>query len=507
MSNAAAARVKTLNANTIVNGDLTVGTNHSLELSTFDLNVAGTTALTGGITDASTTGTNTFATLNFTGGSIASSATAAFGITTLNCATGNGTLGQGDFNISGTTSISALRTLTITNVLGAKTFNDITVDGIWTNNLLTPAIITVNGNLTVNAGATFTANTAIYTFGGTGKSIGGTAAYTIQNTTFNGTYTNTNSNASGLSISTNLRGLGTLTQGSGTKLNLGNLTLFDITGFDATVNPNTVDYNVTGVQNIRGTTYHHLTISGGNTKTLLANTTVNGNLNVSAGTLNLGTIATIFTVAGTATIAGTLDFNTITSKAVTISDNLNGIGTITMGNGAIHTLNLGGATNSITTYTAPTVDQVVNYNRAGDQTIFASTNYRILNISGSGIKSLQGITTVNRGINVNAGTLTLNSNTLNVFVSLNIAAGATLDVNTNATLAAGAANIPLTNSGTFKVVGLAGFPAIVNGTAVNYFNISQTIAGATFAAKYYQFNWLRNGIKISNGIIDNVNNL
>ena len=50
----------------------------------------------------------------------------------------------------------------------------------------------------------------------------------------------------------------------------------------------------------------------------------------------------------------------------------------------------------------PAAASTVNYNRTGAQTVFASANYRNLNVSGGGTKTLQGNTTV-------GGTLTLTS--------------------------------------------------------------------------------------------------
>ena len=61
--------------------------------------------------------------------------------------------------------------------------------------------------------------------------------------------------------------------------------MFNTAGtLDASTASNTVEYNRAGNQaSIVGQTYHHLTFSGSNTKTLLANTTVNGTLTVRAG--------------------------------------------------------------------------------------------------------------------------------------------------------------------------------------------------------------------------------
>ena len=103
-------------------------------------------------------------------------------------------------------------------------------------------------------------------------------------------------------------------------------------------------------------------------------------------------------------VAGNLNYTGASAVTLNVSGNLSGAGTLNMSGGAqLHTLNLGGATNSIGTFTTAAVGSTVNYNAGGNQTIFASANYRNLTTSVSGTKSLIGNTIVNNNLVVGAG--------------------------------------------------------------------------------------------------------
>jgi PKD repeat protein len=69
----------------------------------------------------------------------------------------------------------------------------------------------------------------------------------------------------------------------------------------------TVDYDAAGAQNVTGTTYSNLTISGSGTKTFTAaNSTINGTLNISAGDLVFPAAPRSLTLNGPISGAGTL---------------------------------------------------------------------------------------------------------------------------------------------------------------------------------------------------------
>ena len=144
--------------------------------------------------------------------------------------------------------------------------------------------------------------------------------------------------------------------------------------FDVDAVGNTVNYNGTA-QSISAfpfaTNYHNLTFSGSGNKTLTGNLTTNGNLTVGAGTTFLFGIS---------------------SKTVTVTGNLSGAGTINL-ESAAHQLFLNGANNTIGTLTTDANNSLVSYGAVFNQQVFASPNYRRLQIDVFGIKTLQGNTT------------------------------------------------------------------------------------------------------------------
>ena len=195
-------------------------------------------------------------------------------------------------------------------VAGTRTFsNAVTIgaNGTWNNS--SNSAISIAGDLTVNAGATFTAGTGVYTFSGAGKTIGGTiTALSIPSLTATGTISN---GIEGLTVGTALSGSGSFTQNTNSVLYIGGT--LGVTNFDATTSPNTVCYNKTnGAQNVRATTYDHLTIDkSGQTATLLTpGITVNSDLTITTGTLELSSFN--ITVTGNTTVTGTIVDNSAT---------------------------------------------------------------------------------------------------------------------------------------------------------------------------------------------------
>jgi len=207
------------------------------------------------------------------------------------------------------------------------------------------------------------------------------------------------------------------TSGNGFYNIIGNWTNF------GTFNAGTSTVTLNGITNqtithgSTGETFYILTINNpGRIVTQVANPgstlAVLNNLNLTAGTLSLDATTANLTVGGRATIAGTLLFNNITTQRTTISDILSGSGLINMSGGNLpHVLNLAGATNAIGTFTtSPTSSSTVNYNGT-TQTVFPALNYRNLTISNSGIKTLQGNSTVGIDLNISGGTFDLGTTT------------------------------------------------------------------------------------------------
>jgi gliding motility-associated-like protein len=191
-------------------------------------------------------------------------------------------------------------------------------------------------------------------------------------------------------------------------------TTFQITSttadpFKATAGTFSFNGGVQSVSNIAGTgliTYYNLSADGTLTKTINKNFVVTNNLVISnLVALGLGNFATTANVLGNMTIDGTLDFGTLNPKILNLSgDLINVTGTIIMNSdaGRAHQLNLGGASNAISTFTTAGALSTVSYNRAGDQQVFASANYQSLTMAGSGVKSLQGNATVSNILTLNS---------------------------------------------------------------------------------------------------------
>ncbi|MBI4645548.1 MAG: hypothetical protein HY738_02875 [Bacteroidia bacterium] len=233
---------------------------------------------------------------------------------------------------------------TVTLPLGiAFTINALTINATATlnaNNL----VFTINGNLIINGTLNNTSGTNIDTRM-YGASLDGTGQITGTNMRFifyancailataNITVTNINrfrirfganvvTNNGTITTTPNLTivrdGVGanpTWTQGANSYLEINNVINTAQVTFNASAAGNTVVYNATGNRNITtpsASTYHHLTISGSSTKTMLASLIINGNLTINGGTLNPGANDINITIRGNWTNSGS--FNPTTAR-------------------------------------------------------------------------------------------------------------------------------------------------------------------------------------------------
>ncbi len=541
------SNTKTLLGNSSLNGDFTLASGVTFNPADFNFSVSGAATLAGIYADATVPGTTSFVNVNLSGGSIAGAASGVVNLSgTLTHPTGNATIGTVALTVSGTTTVAAGRTLTINSAAGAKifnglfdvsgiasitaapplTFNDILVQGTgsWSNT--GNASPTIAGNLTVNTGATFTQGTGTYTFSGATRQISGTiASLSMANVAVTGSLSNnlTALTVTGTTTVTNpgtftnntiatlatLAGTGTLTQGIGATLNLSASPTISNLGTNAIAN--TVNYNGAGNQNVIATNYYNLTLSGGaNTKTMLGNTSIAGDLSaVSPVNFSMGTVATTLTVTGNSTINGTFTIPGTTAKTVTISGNLTGTGTMAISSGSallLHQIFLEGATNSLSGFTTDAFPHRIHYSRNGSQSMLTSANYRRLTISGSGTKSMAGNIATADTIRVAGGTLSLNSNTLTASQHIFIEAGAELLLNSNARLLMANTRI-ITNNGTFSLTGSAGNLAEVNNNGAGSWFYNQPGAAAVLRARYFLIGNNNGGLNLTNGTLDATNNL
>lgn len=172
-----------------------------------------------------------------------------------------------------------------------------------------------------------------------------------------------------------------------------------------------------------------------------------GGLTNNGGTFTAGTGVYTFgtnaqAIGGTSPI--TIPNVTVTTIALTNNGTLTASATLagsgSLVNSATGTLNIGG-TSAITTLTATAAGNTVNYTGAA-QTVKA-TAYSNLGLSGSGIKTLTGVTTV-------GGNLTM-SGTATATTAAALAIGGNLDVGAGTTLTVGGFNIGV--AGTTSVSG------------------------------------------------------
>jgi fibronectin-binding autotransporter adhesin len=214
--------------------------------------------------------------------------------------------------------------------------------------------LTMTGNLTVTSPSTLSMTTRTLNVAGAYTGTGG-LTFTSGNFNISGGFTNN----------------GTFTCGTGT-----------------------VNYNGAS-QTVRSTTYMHLTISGSSQKTLGGAITVNGNLNISAGTLNTST----YQITGNAT-------GTFTMAAGTA---------LYLGSNASAT-NVLFPTNFITANISLSSTSTVYYYGNNAQTVSSVTTYGHLNLQTfSGSKVADGNITVAGGLTVvSPTTLSMTTYTLNV---------------------------------------------------------------------------------------------
>jgi uncharacterized repeat protein (TIGR01451 family)/CSLREA domain-containing protein len=187
---------------------------------------------------------------------------------------------------------------------------------------------------------------------------------------------------------------GTLSAGSSSVFIAGNFTFSSGTFTGGT---STFTFDGTSAQSITGgatATFNHLTDA--NTSAALSvnnNANANGNLTVNA--------SAILTPAAAAIIGGT--------------------GTLT-GNGRVDVTRTAMTADFLTQYTITNktlTNLTVNYSGAGNQTVNNSPTYNHLMISGSGTKTLQGATDVNKDVLLTAATLDASASNFNMTVGGN----------------------------------------------------------------------------------------
>jgi hypothetical protein len=334
-----------------VSGQVNIGASTTFNGSSFTINCAGnwtnngtftgstsTVNMTGPGTNISGTGAHNFNNLAITASGITAAAIA------LNVAGNFSTTGPGVFTqaTGGTLTLSgSSKTISGANI----TLDNVTVSG----SLTTTSSLTITGNLTVSG--SFTGNSDVIVMTGSTKTISGAGAIAFSSLQLTGSITALTS----FSVGTALNVSGSLTASTGTVTFTGTSTLdgtanlynvaingsslvlssnavlgianaLTITAgiLNVTANiPNTVNFNGTGAQTVNAITYHHLSVTNGNTKTAANAITLNGNLTIGASTTFAAGSYT-HTIAGNwinngifAPSTGTIQFTGTVNTAVT----------------------------------------------------------------------------------------------------------------------------------------------------------------------------------------------
>jgi len=209
--------------------------------------------------------------------------------------------------------------------------------------------------------------------------------------------------------------------------------------------------------NLTGT----FTVSGTTGPSITATTTFGGAVTLSGGGTSAITISGTITSTGTLTISGTVT----STGTVTASGTFTGGGSWTQNNGS--TLNLAGAAanaNAVTTFSASTNSNTVNYNLTGAQTCKV-TNYYNLIFSGSGAKTCA----------LAGGTNSVQNVTLNDSATWTFSASSTitgiLTINTGTAVTVGAFTVTVTGAtsitGTLTITSATGTKNLSGAVTVN----------------------------------------
>ncbi|MGE3856644.1 MAG: LysM peptidoglycan-binding domain-containing protein [Dehalococcoidia bacterium] len=388
---------------------VTIQSGHTVTLTT-TTSVAGVTVNSGGTLIISGTGSLTVGASNLVvAGTLTNGGTLIVGGT----AGVTGTLtNDSAMSVTGDTTVTAPGTITnnsSTSIAGQLTGNGSLVQGTAaTLNLLGTAVPAANIttlNATTNVPNTVNYNGGAQTIGtyaywnltlsGSGAKAGnptsvggaftlaGTATYTLPAITIGGDLNVQGGTLTAPAVAITVSGNASISGGG----------VLDITGGaaktfsgDITINGGTWQNNANAAVTVGGniTYVSGAFTSGSGVYTMNgAGKQIAGPLTVSAVTLIApANITTLNTVSiGALVVTGSAMTNLGT---LSVTTSLTGTGSLTNGNGA--TLNLAGATNTITTLDAATNPNVVNYSGGAPQTMKATT-YRDLILSGSGAKT------------------------------------------------------------------------------------------------------------------------
>ncbi|RFS19489.1 hypothetical protein DVR12_22915 [Chitinophaga silvatica] len=326
--------------------------------------------------------------------------------------------------------------------------------------------LNLGGNYNYSAG-TFTAGSSTVTYNGSGAQIVGGVNY--NNLTVNSTSNNTglallnnttivNGNISVIGGTLNINGAttvaGNVTINNAATVNAGNIFLsvggnWSSSGVSFAPGLSTLNFNGSSAQSINATTFNNVTINNtGSTVTLAGNLTINGNLSLSAGTLDVSNYTINRSLAG---------------------------GTCSAASGT--TLSIGGASNFPSNFTIYTLNSgsTTNYYSTTAQTI-NSLSYGTLQLNGSN-KTLAGNIVVNGDLQINS-TASLSPGTSTIDLYGNWTNNGTFTPGTGTVTLRGSSKT-LTGNTTFNRLSVFG-SYVVSGSNISYNSTLQVLASASY---------------------------
>ena len=460
----------TAGANTFLGGDFTNnGASFIAGTGTVTFNGSGTQTIRGSSTNVQ------FYTIATSGSTTTISGSLTSVVTFIN---GNLLIGDGTtfrvarpLTVKGTTTVGngTSGKLLISSADGRKTFKGrvtVSAGGIWDNSIVFGGENAHFENGITNNG-TFVAGNGLHYFEVNSQSIEGTLSIpnidvaTGVTLTNNGTFT----------VSNDLAGQGSLTQGNNAVLNVGGA--LGILSFSAAGTNNAVNYTG-GVQTVKGVPYVNLGLSGNGAKTLTALTvTISGNLTLSE-TASATTVNNL-TIGGNLSIGANTSLKNGVSRTLTVVNSLSGDGTLSQSSNSILNINGGSI---LTSLNASATGNTVNYNAASPPIIPASYHNLFLNQPG-GNASLNGNTSVAGALTLNTGSLILGENnlTLGASAALSIASPSA----SRMIIASGVGELRRTFSSTGSFV----FPIGDNTATLEYSPVTVNITSAAgFSSAY-----------------------
>ncbi|MEX1274536.1 MAG: hypothetical protein WEB62_01295 [Bacteroidota bacterium] len=324
------------------------------------------------------------------------------------------------FTVVGQTSISGL--FRVSNANAIPSFGDIVVNTAGEIRFAANAVMTLNGNLQVDGSAIIASGTNTWTFQKSGGGVlSGTATgVPITNASFTTDYTNTGdfsfgtvnvsastlTNNSVLAVTTALTGSGTLTQGSGASLDIGFVGALGLSTLNASAAGNTVSYSAAGAQSVLPINYANLMLAGSGVKSFAGGVTgVNGGLTF-GGSATADAVTNISVIdynGGGAQAIGVLDYFDLT---------LSNAGTKSFANGTTRiagTLDIAGAAAADATTNTPTLE----LNGTGIQTVEGLSAYNVTMNNSSGIV-LSGPLTVTNLLTLTSGAISTGPNNVTI---------------------------------------------------------------------------------------------